>query len=142
MLDEMNRALGFELPAALQQAVSLPAEWTEYFVPRGPVSQVFDDRRRFPRYYYRGYAVLELKDHCFRIVTKDLARGGVGFYHHEQLFPLQEAGLWLPGEGRTHVRISRCLRIGPQCYECGATFLLEADREAAQRQITRSLAGH
>lgn len=115
--------------------VRLPDEWVDYYVKRGVLPGTYDERRRFPRYYYRGRAMLHSGDKQYVIYTKDLSRCGIGFYHYKQLFPGDAAVLWLPPDTRLAVGVTRCNRVSENCYECGAEFVAKADQDAAVQHL-------
>ena len=103
--------------------VRLPESWDDSAPPTGPTAAHLDDQRRFRRFHLRGKAVLELEGSYLAIYTKDISRSGLAFLCEKQLFPCQEAGVWLAEGQRGAIRIVRCRRIGERCYECGANFL-------------------
>ena len=103
--------------------VQLSESWEEFVEPRGPMAAHMDDKRRFPRYYLRGRAVLEHEGTYLAIYTKDLSRGGLAFYCERQLFPCKQVRVWLADGPLGLVKIARCRRIQERCYECGASII-------------------
>ena len=103
--------------------VQLPESWGDSAPPTGPTAAHLDDARRYRRFHLRGKAVLEIDGTYLAIYTKDLSRSGLAFYCERQLFPCQDAGVWLADGPRGAVKITRCRRIQEHCYECGADFV-------------------
>ena len=109
--------------------VLLPPSWTDFFEVRGPVRCEYDDRRAFRRVYFRGEAQLTVGDEHFCVYTKDVSRSGMSFLHHQQLFPLDRATIWLPDDDSAQLEVVCCTRLGERCYACGAQAVDEADRD-------------
>jgi len=96
----------------------------QFFDPR-------DDRRRFPRkscvvdgvmQYQRTYPWLRRSNGYYRVMIRDVSRGGIGFLHSEEMFPDEKARfVFLNGTERGLI-VKRCRRIGPKCYQIGAEF--------------------
>lgn len=80
----------------------------------------FNERRAHPRFYLRCKAVLRLDDQTHGIYMKDISRSGVGFLHDSQLMPKQRCAILLPNGSWLQLKLVRCRRLAPNCYECGA----------------------
>jgi hypothetical protein len=85
--------------------------------PPRPIS-----RRRFQRQRLRNIAILLAGDQRHAAFTKDLSRAGIAFYAPVHLFPKRVVDLWLPPGRILRLRITRCLRRGVDCFECGSVF--------------------
>jgi hypothetical protein len=105
--------------------VELPENWGDYFEHKGMVPSEYDDRRTFARMHFRGKAVFRHTDGYYAIYTRDVSRGGIAFYHMEQLFPAERARIWLANGFSHDVEIVRCRQRHRSCYECGAVFVSE-----------------
>lgn len=100
----------------------IPASWTDFFDQQGPAPIEFNNARAYHRFYLRTKAVVVVGAQHLAGYTKDVSRLGMGVYVPIQLFPRQRIRVWVP-EGRDYqMTVTRCLRIGPDCYECGANF--------------------
>lgn len=125
----------------MRQASTFPVESMEdFFAKSGPLPPIYNDARRFPRFYFRtcaealiyplGDGPSEPKKHY--LLTRDLSRGGVGLIHSEQLLPGQRLDLLLEGKPPLFTRVVWCRRVGEKCYAVGCR--LEKDSAPAGRQ--------
>ena len=103
-----------ELPDSLRSA---------YFGAQGPVPLYHDNRRSFHRYYMRGKAVLKRGAMMIGTYTKDVSRQGVAFLSPVPLLPKERVKLCIP-TAELNLEVSRCRRLNPNCFECGARFAL------------------
>ena len=104
-----------------KQAV-LPCVEEEYWSQQGPLRLCTDSRRRYYRFFLRGKAVAYTSQGEMAVYLKDLSRMGIGFYSPEQLFPCDQIQLELPERKHLVVRITRCVRLGENCFDCGSVF--------------------
>jgi hypothetical protein len=105
--------------------VQLPENWGDFFEHTGMTPTEYDDRRTYSRMHFRGKAVVRHSASFYAIYTKDVSRGGIGFYHAEQLLPAERCRIWL-SNGLSHdIEIVRCRLRHRSCYECGAKFVAE-----------------
>jgi hypothetical protein len=102
----------------------LPRAVAEYFAAKPAEATRLDSRRQFHRKPLRGIAILLTDDQRHAAVTKDLSRAGIGFFAPIHLFPKKIVELWLPSSRILRLRVTRCFRIGPDCFMCGSTFEL------------------
>ena len=103
--------------------VELPDNWGDFFEFSGMVPTEYDDRRTYARMHFRGKAVVKHSDCYYAIYTRDVSRGGIAFYHVEQIFPGERGRIWL-ANGLSHdFEIVRCKLRRKSCYECGAMFV-------------------
>ena len=94
-----------------------------YFGAQGPTPLYHDNRRSFHRYYMRGKAVLKRKASMIGTYTKDVSRQGVAFLSPVPLLPKERVKLCIPS-AELNLEVTRCRRLNPHCFECGARFAL------------------
>ena len=125
MLDQRFQELGFSaLWDSLDCAVRLPAEIQEsFFAQEGMTPTHFDERRRFPRFYFRDKAIIERDGQQFGVYTADLSRVGILLLHSQQLLPCEAIRLLLPSGKVMDLTVRRCRRQGKLCYECGCQIV-------------------
>jgi hypothetical protein len=104
-----------ELPEALKPT---------YFAVQGPEPLFHDNRRAYHRYYMRGKAVLKRGPSMMGTFTKDVSRQGVAFLSPVPLLPKERVKLRVPS-AELNLEVTRCRRIDPKCFECGAKFALQ-----------------
>ena len=130
---ELNRLL-----EACECDVAVPGEWQERLNRRGVIPPIEGDRRKFVRHYFSVQAMLEYeqtlpgipRQHTMaQVVTRDLAREGIGFFHWEQLFPGERISLWL-SSGKRPYEVVRCVQHNENCFEIGAVVEGAASAEA------------
>ena len=103
-----------DLPASLRSA---------YFGAQGPAPLYHDNRRSFHRFYMRGKAVLKRGTSMIGTYTKDVSRQGVAFLSPVPLLPKERVKLHVPA-AELQLEVTRCRRLDPKCFECGAKFAL------------------
>lgn len=112
--------------------VELPPVWQNYFGESGAMPTFEGDGRRFPRFYARSKAALELsqslparpRNYAWHgIYTKNISRQGLGFLHSEQLYPCERLRLVLADGVPREIEVVHCRRIQRRCYEIGARFV-------------------
>ena len=116
------------------QSASFPCTESdqEFFELSGPIPTVWNDNRRFPRFYFRSCAeaiIYPLRGddapaptQCF-LLTRDLSRGGVSLVHCRQLFPGQRVDVLLNGEPPRQVEVVWCRRWTHNRYVIGCRFI-------------------
>jgi hypothetical protein len=109
-----STATKVDLPASLRSA---------YFGAQGPAPLYHDNRRSFHRYYMRGKAVLKRGPSMIGTYTKDVSRQGVAFLSPVPLLPKERVKLRVP-TAELLLEVTRCRRLDPKCFECGAKFAL------------------
>jgi hypothetical protein len=131
-----------ETVGPLKCELELPSSWADYFDRRGPMPTTFQEKRRFPRSYLRTSAALQHRQSLlalpraetwYKVYAKDVSRGGVGFLHGEQLFPLEQMNLVLPDGRSRPIEVVRCRRIQERCFEIGAVFIAGFREAGAER---------
>jgi hypothetical protein len=94
-----------------------------YFGAQGPAPLYHDNRRSFHRYYMRGKAVLKRRTSIIGTYTKDVSRQGVAFLSPVPLLPKERVKICIP-TAELNLEVTRCRRLNPHCFECGARFAL------------------
>jgi hypothetical protein len=113
-----------ELWHAATAKVELPEAFrTEFFSVKGAEPVFHDNRRSYHRYYMRGKAVLKRGSTLIGSYTKDVSRQGVAFLSPVPLLPKERVKLQVPS-AELGLEVTRCRRIEPACFECGAKFVL------------------
>ena len=94
-----------------------------YFGVQGPEPLFHDNRRSYHRYFMRGKAVLKRGASMIGTYTKDVSRQGVAFLSPVPLLPKERVKLRVPAT-ELSLEVTRCRRLDPKCFECGAKFAL------------------
>ena len=100
----------------------LPCTLQEYLASGGAMSQKADSTRQYVRVALRSIAIIIIDDQPYAAYAKDVSKSGLGFYSPVQLFPKTIARAWLPGHSLLRLRLTRCRRLAPNCFECGGVF--------------------
>jgi PilZ domain len=103
-----------ELPESMRPA---------FFAAQGPVPLFYDNRRTYHRYFMRGKAVLKRGSTMIGTFTKDVSRQGVAFLSPVALMPKERVKLRVPA-AELSLEVTRCRRLDPKCFECGARFAM------------------
>ncbi len=96
----------------------------DFFSVNGATPLFFDNRRTYNRYQMRGKAVLKRGPALIGTYTKDVSRQGVAFLSPVPLLPKERVKLRVP-KAELSLEVTRCRRIEPACFECGARFSLQ-----------------
>ncbi|MEZ6072689.1 MAG: PilZ domain-containing protein [Pirellulales bacterium] len=110
--------------SALKSKVVLPGNEHAFMSRTGRLPSKEDSRRRYHRYFARTKALLHVDGNTHGVYLRDLSRCGIGFLAPVQLLPRQSVELELADGRRLALQNVRCRRLGPQWYECGATFVV------------------
>jgi hypothetical protein len=111
--------------------VLIPEAARRILEKKGAMPTLHGDGRRFPRHRTQGWAVLEYQTtfpalarpvELHAVLLVDISRGGVGFLHSEQLFPLEQMSLTLNNDSTRIIKIMHCRRLGDCCYFVGGEF--------------------
>ena len=114
----------------LEDTITLPKEWAEFFEESGVLPTSFEERRQFARRRRRTKAVLEVKNSLSRVATRDplccvylndVSRSGVSFINARQLFPGDLVTVWTSTES-FDVSLVRCQRHNEHCYAIGGVY--------------------
>lgn len=84
-----------------------------------------NDQREFERHYMRCQAIVRRDLDTFGIYMRDCSRAGMGLISPVQFFPRERIQLWMKPQRSYSLEIIRCRRLSPNCYECGAIFILQ-----------------
>ena len=71
----------------------------------------------------RGKAVLKRGESLHGTYTKDVSRQGVGFLSPVPLLPKERVKLRVAAT-ELSLEVTRCRRVDPGCFECGARFAM------------------
>ena len=97
-----------------------------------PTTSTENDRRRFRRQRVFCAAALQhattlralpRAEEWHKIVVRDVGRGGVGFLHSQQLYPLERLRMVFPDLQTHYIEVVRCRKLGDHCFEVGAQFV-------------------
>jgi hypothetical protein len=133
-----NTCLGEDLPsdeAFAPLKVLLPLELQRFYAERGYLAAMPHEDRTHARLNVRAQVFIrflssmpfmscDLIDSDARqgtILVKDISKIGVAILYHRQIFPCERFEIFLHGRAIEATAV-RCRRIGPQCYETGATI--------------------
>lgn len=117
--------------AALEYKVVQPVDSARGKQASPCIIDLGKDKRRFPRVpceidaalqYQDGLPAMRRPRDWQRIKVQNLSRCGMGFLHHEPLYPLEKALIVFPGGIQRLFQVRRCRRIGSQCFEIGGEF--------------------
>jgi hypothetical protein len=107
-------------PQKIQLSAALKRE---FFGVNGAGPMFHDNRRVYHRYFMRGKAVLKRGESMVATYTKDVSRQGVAFLSPLPLLPKERVKLRVPA-AELALEVTRCRKIEPGCFECGAKFAL------------------
>lgn len=107
---------------ALLCKAALPCSVDEYWSENGPLQIRSDSRRRYHRQFFRAKGIVISDYGELAVYMKDLSRMGIGFYSPVQLFPCDKIELRLAGREPLPLHVSRCRRLGENCFDCGSVF--------------------
>lgn len=89
------------------------------------------DKRRFPRIACKVEAAMQCQNGLpamrrpstwVRVLVQNVSRDGMGFWHSEAMFPLEQALIVLPNGIQRLFEVRRCRRVGPSCFDVGGVF--------------------
>jgi PilZ domain len=103
--------------------ICLPEEEKDFLGVQGPMPSLFEDRRKFRRFYCRGRALLIQDETLEAIYIGDLSRGGVCFLCSHQLMPADRVELIFPNGKLLQAQIQRCQKRRFHCFLCGAQII-------------------
>jgi hypothetical protein len=132
MLEQIGHADELKPPQGMCPCRLLIPETARRILERkGAKPTLHGDGRRFPRHRTQGWAVLEYQStfsalerpsESHAVLLVDISRGGAGFLHSEQLFPLEQLCLTLHNGSSRTIKIMHCRRLGDCCYLIGGEF--------------------
>jgi len=100
----------------------LPATAAEFFSRQGATPIMPDTQRGYHRMFLRTHAVLRYQGEYYAAYLADISRSGVGFVSPVQLLPCEAIDVWIQDGRHLTLLTKRCIRLGPNCYNCGAVF--------------------
>jgi hypothetical protein len=117
-----------KLMEELWEATSSKVELREsvkkaFFAAQGAGPLYYDNRRIYHRYFMRAKAVLKRAQSMHGTYTKDVSRQGIGFLSPVPLLPKEKVKL-RTAAAELSLEVTRCRRVDPGCFECGAKFAL------------------
>jgi hypothetical protein len=125
MLGVRNAATIAELWDAAESKAALPTSAEEFFAASGPQPEHTNCSRAHERYYLRCRAIIKHDCQTHAVYLQDCSRTGMGLLSPVQLFPRQRIQMWMDNQRSYQLEVTRCRRIGPNCYECGTVFILK-----------------
>jgi hypothetical protein len=102
----------------------LPETMNDFFDQHGAIPSRAGCRRAYSRFYLRGRAILRHGDDNFGVFTADASRQGIRFLSPIVLELKKRYRIRLPKTKEFQIEIVRCNRLGEQCFDCGAQFVL------------------
>lgn len=111
--------------------VVLPEWWKNIEKGKASAPIMESDLRRFLRLGAPGVAVCELLCNLpaiqratafMKVYTKDISRGGIGFFTSLQLYPGEDLIMWTRA-GKLSYSVARCRKHGDRCFEVGAKVI-------------------
>jgi hypothetical protein len=108
----------------VEMKTRLPESMDDFFDQAGMLPHHRDCRRAYQRFFIRGKAILRWQDNYFGVYSADASRQGVRFLSPVELRLGDRARIRLPNTKEFQIEIVRCFRMGDQCYDCGAIFVL------------------
>ena len=126
-----------EYVESLSCELELPEDWEERLRLSSQMVDGCHDQRRHPRVACHSHAALRpcntlpaisRKAIWSRILLQNISRCGAGLLHSEQLFPEEEALLVFPNGSQRILKVMRCRRLGPKCFEIGGEFTNRSDK--------------
>lgn len=106
------------------QKPRIPEDMADFFDHHGTVPSRPGCRRAYLRFFLRGKAILQRQETFIGVYTADASRQGLRFLSPVQLFPKERCRIRMPKTKEFQIEIVRCRRLGDECYECGAMFVL------------------
>ncbi|MGA2798512.1 MAG: PilZ domain-containing protein [Thermoguttaceae bacterium] len=100
--------------------ICLPEDEKDFLGVKGALPILFQDRRKFRRFYCRTRGLLLQDDALEAIYIGDLSRGGVSFFCSHQLLPQERVELIFPNGEVLQALIQRCQKRRFRCFLCGA----------------------
>ncbi len=135
MLDEDYTLLLERVTSKLDRQINLPVDRDRFFAETGPTPSYPNDARAVARTNARTTGVLvsnqTLAFHPrskepMPIYTKDFSKSGFGFVAKQQYLPGESVRVLLATFWML-VAITRCNRLGPDCFECGGILISRHD---------------
>ncbi|MBA2115954.1 hypothetical protein [Bremerella alba] len=116
--------------------VQIPRAKLEELGKSGHIETTATDQRRHVRFRQLKRCILrceptfptiERPQQLSLALVTNISRKGVGLLYHSQLYPKESFVLRIEGAGLLRLTVARCRKLGPQCYEIGATAIRPID---------------
>ncbi|WDI42775.1 hypothetical protein [Bremerella sp. P1] len=116
--------------------VQIPRTKMEQLGKSGPTATTLTDQRRHVRFHQLKrcivrcnptFPTIERTSHLTLGLVTNISKDGVGFLFPVQLYPKERFVLRIEGSGMIPLTVARCRKLGPQCYEIGATSIRPID---------------
>ncbi|MEW4562537.1 hypothetical protein AB1K70_08425 [Bremerella sp. JC770] len=116
--------------------VQIPRAKLEELSKSGPAVPTNSDQRRFVRFRQLKRAILkceptfpevERSEQLSLGLITNISKDGIGLLYHMQLYPKERFVLRLENSGLMRFSVARCRKLGPKCYEIGATTATPID---------------
>lgn len=122
---EDERDISPERWEAVFSKVCMPTLTDEtFFEPRGPTQDSSEYKRSYDRFFLRSRAILKWNKSVVGVYTKDLSRQGIGFLSPVELTLEESIQLQLTNGAEYRMAVTRCRRVGDNCFDCGARFVV------------------
>ncbi len=122
--------------------VVLPEELLRFYAERGYLASMPREERTKARLNVRAKGFIRFLPtlpslHCEiiasdtrqgTILIKDISKSGIAILYHRQVFPCEQFEIFIYGRVMEATAV-RCRRIGPKCYETGASVSSIASAE-------------
>lgn len=93
---------------------------------------IYDDKRSFVRYicilrgilfYEQQFPSIPRQPSAHAVVTSNVSRSGLAFFHFEQLYPQERLSIWIEGRKPLKIEVVRCCQKAECCFEIGAIYI-------------------
>ncbi len=122
---EDKREISPEQWEAVFARVCMPTLTEEnFFEARGPTEDSSENKRSYGRFFLRSRAILKWNKSVVGVYTKDLSRQGIGFLSPVELTLEESIQLQLTNGAEYRMEVTRCRRVGDNCFDCGARFIV------------------
>jgi len=108
---------------SLPEKTQLLCDHTEFCSLTGATPTFSETRRQHFRIHARGRAILIHGENLYGIYSLDISPNGIGLICPVQLFPCEKVHLRSDKCDTISLKITRCRRLGPKCYECGTVYI-------------------
>lgn len=131
MLEKNYQDILERLVASVSWDIELPGGTEAFFRDSGMSASCEMDERSAARMRARAYGILSSEKALpafprdpepIGIYTTDFSKTGIGFIAAEEFLPEETVRITLPTFW-THVRISRCNKLGPNCFQVGGVLI-------------------
>jgi len=116
--------------------VQIPRTKLDELKKSGPVESKNAELRRFVRFRQLKRGILRCEPTFPEVersqqlsigLVTNISRDGIGLLYHLQLYPSERFALRIENSGLMRFTVKRCRKLGPMCYEIGATTATPID---------------